>query len=103
MPRPRAQEPRDKQLLLRLTARQYEVLESVAHLERTTANAYAHQALVEHLAGVVRSPRVQADLKNRAAYDLELAPVRTLTGRMRQGQPTRGARGERGRESKRDS
>jgi hypothetical protein len=69
MPRPKAAEPRDQPLLLRLTARQLEVLQSVAHLERTRPNTYVHQLLVQHLASMVKNPRVQADLANRAAYD----------------------------------
>ena len=80
MPRPRASEPRNQQLLLRLTARQLEVLESVAHLERTTASSYAHQLLVRHLGRLVENPRVKADLENRAAYDSDSAsttPLRT--------------------------
>lgn len=83
MPRPRAPEPRDQQLLLRLTARQLEVLTSVAHLERSKPNTYAHGILVEHLGAVARNPRVQADLANRAAYDADAAaavPLRERVG-----------------------
>lgn len=69
MPRQKASEPRDQQLMLRLTERQLEVLESVAHLARSRPNAYVHQLLVEHLASMMNNPRVQADLANRAAYD----------------------------------
>jgi hypothetical protein len=81
MPRPRVSEPRDQQLLLRLTARQLEVLESVAHLERTKPNTYAHQVLVEHLASMAQNPRVQADLENRAAYDADAAAATPLRER----------------------
>lgn len=79
MPRPKASEPRDRQLLLRLTARQLEVLEAVAHLERTTPNAYAHEVLVEHLAAMATNHRVQADLSNRAAYATDAATATRLT------------------------
>lgn len=82
MPRPRADEPRDQQLLLRFTARQMEILESVAHLERATPNAYAHEVLVEHLAAMAKNARVQADQANRAAYEADLAttsPLRKAT------------------------
>jgi len=78
MPRPKAIEPRDHQLLLRLTAQQLELLESVAHLERSTPNAYAHQLLVEHLAAMTANPRVQADLANRAGYAAETATTTSL-------------------------
>ncbi len=78
MPRPRKEEPRDQQLLLRLTTRQLEVLESVAHLERVSPNTYAHQLLVDHLAAMAQHPRVQADLANRAAYDADAARASPL-------------------------
>lgn len=81
MPRPRTQEPRDQQLLLRLTARQLKVLESVAHLERTKPNAYAHQVLVEHLASMANNTRVQADLTNRASYDADAVAASPLRER----------------------
>lgn len=81
MPRPKAPEPRDEQLLLRLTARQLEVLQSVAHLERTKPNSYAHELLVEHLAAMVKHPRVQADLANRAAYAADAAKATPLRER----------------------
>lgn len=78
MPGRSAEEPRNKQLLIRLTTRQVDVLESVAHLERTTSNTYAHQVLVDHLAAVLRNPRVQADLQNREAYERDLAATEVL-------------------------
>ena len=81
MPRPRAAEPRTEQLLLRLSARQKEVLEAVAHLERETPNAYAHQVLVVHLASMAKNPRVQTDLANRAAYEADATAAAPLTGR----------------------
>jgi hypothetical protein len=79
MPRQRSNEPRIRQLLLRLTPRQMEVLESVAHLERATPNTYAHQLLVEHLAAMAKNRRVQTDLQNRTSYDRDAAvatPIR---------------------------
>ena len=81
MPRPKAPEPRDQQLLLRLTARQLQVLESVAHLEHSTPNTYAHQVLVEHLAAMAKNPRVEADLANRASYDSDAAEAIPLRAR----------------------
>ncbi len=81
MPKPKAQEPREHQLLIRLTARQQAVLESVAHLERATPNQYAHQVLVDHLANMTSNPRVLADLENRAAYARDLAATTALDRR----------------------
>jgi hypothetical protein len=72
MPRQRATEPRDEQLLIRITARQLRVLQSVAHLESAKSpNAYAHRLLVDHLESMEKNRRVQADLKNRDAYDTD--------------------------------
>ena len=78
MPRPRAAEPRTEQLMLRLTVREAELLESVAHLERMRPNTYAHRLLAEHLTAMARNPRVKADLKNRAAYDADAAKTTPL-------------------------
>lgn len=98
MPRPKASEPRDQQLLLRLTARQLEVLESVAHLERTRPNAYAHQLLVEHLASMISNPHVQADLANRAEYDRQgssATPLRPSTAAAKRANPQASPSGSR--------
>lgn len=85
MPRPKADEPRDQQLLLRLTSRQLEVLKSGAHLERTKPNTYAHMILVEHPAAMTKNPRVQADLANRAAYDADATAATPLRERAEAG------------------
>lgn len=53
----------------------------MAHLERTKQtkpNSYAHELLVEHLAAMVKHPRVQADLANRAAYAADAAKATPL-------------------------
>lgn len=86
MPR-RVDEPRVRQLLLRLTQRQMDVLESVAHLERATPNAYAHEVLVEHLAGMLGNSRVQNDLENRAGYDSDVATSALLSSARKRGSP----------------
>ena len=82
MPRPMADEPRNEQLLLRLTSRQLVVLEAVAHLERTKPNTYAYTVLVEHLDAMTKNPRVQADLANRSAYDADGIGATPLRERM---------------------
>lgn len=71
MPRPKVDEPRDKTLLLRVTERQREVLESIAHLESVSPNEYVHQLLIHDLAVQAKHPRVQADIENRQAYKRE--------------------------------
>lgn len=54
---------------------------SVAHLERNTANAYVHQLLVEYLATMANNPGVEADLDNRAGYDTDAAVATRLRER----------------------
>lgn len=85
MPRPKAEERRDRQVLLRLTARQYEVLDAVAHLTRQTPNAYAHQVLIDHLAGMAHDQHVIADIANRAAFDASGTHATPLRGRKQRG------------------
>jgi hypothetical protein len=81
MPRQRSTQPRDEQLLIRLTARQLRVLQSVAHLESAKSpNAYAHRLLVDHLESMEKNRRVQADLKNRDAYDADAKKATPLRG-----------------------
>jgi hypothetical protein len=81
MPRQRSTVPRDEQLLIRLTARQLRVLQSVAHLESAKSpNAYAHRLLVDHLESMEKNRRVQADLKNRDAYDADAKKATPLRG-----------------------
>ncbi len=91
MPRRRAEEPRDRTVLLRLTSRQMDSLESVAHLARMTPNAYCHQLIVEHLATMIDDRFVRRDLENRAAFDARNADVTPLSKR-RRGQPPPGRR-----------
>lgn len=69
MSRAKAENPRTKSLLLRLTAEQMDVLESAAHLARVTANGYAYDLLSKHLATVATQPHVIADRSNRADFD----------------------------------
>lgn len=85
VPRRSADEPRDRQLLIRLTGRQLEVLESVAHLARTKPNTYVHQLLVEHLAGMLKNSHVRADLENRAAFDAAQSTTTPMRGRKESG------------------
>src|SRR5690348_10339526 len=69
MPRPRAEEPRSEQLLIRLTAEQYEILRSLAHLEGVKSpNRMAYDVLVKRLEQARQDPLIKADIQNRAAY-----------------------------------
>jgi hypothetical protein len=62
---------------------QRDVLEAVAHLEGVRPNHYAHQVLVEHLAGLATHPAVEADLANRRRYREAKAGVSALTDKRR--------------------
>jgi hypothetical protein len=77
--RAKAENPRDKPLLLRLTAEQMDVLESAAHLGRVTANGYAYDLLSKHLASVATQPHVLADRANRADFDAAWAQTVPIT------------------------
>ncbi len=79
MPRRPAAKLRDRQLLLRLTSGELDLLQSIAHLDRKKPNGYAYDVLVTHLEGLRSNPRVQADMENRAAYGADRAsstPIR---------------------------
>lgn len=80
MPRRPSGEPRDHQLLVRLSASDQDVLRAIAHLEGVTPSTYAHQLLAGHLARLRRHPRVAADLANRRAYAAESSDVVPLGG-----------------------
>ena len=69
MSRSKAEHPRDQTLLLRLTVEQRDILESAAHLERMTPNAYAYKLVTEHLTALAAQPHVVADRANRASFD----------------------------------
>jgi hypothetical protein len=69
---PRRPEPvhkRLEQLLVRLTAEELDWLESAAHLERLTANAYVYRLLQAHVSSLASNEHVRADVENRRAYD----------------------------------
>ena len=79
MSRSKAEHPRDQTLLLRLTTEQRDVLESAAHLGRTTPNGYAYKLLSDHLATLATQPHVAADRENRAAFDVAWAQTVPIT------------------------
>lgn len=79
MSRARAENPRNKPLLLRLTAEQIDVLESAAHLARVPANGYVYDVLTKHLTAVAKQPHVVADRSNRADFDAAWADTVPIT------------------------
>jgi hypothetical protein len=74
----KAADPRSEQLLLRLTKAEMEVLESIAHLERVTPNAYAYALLSAHIARLRTQPHVAADLTTRRSYAAQRAETAAL-------------------------
>lgn len=69
MPRPRSSNPRIHQLLLRLTADEWDVLTALAHLnEAKSANDFAYLMLQRRLKQASNDPLVQADIANRRAF-----------------------------------
>jgi hypothetical protein len=68
MARPRAGEPKNKEVLVRLTRGEYEVLTAVAHLEQITVNALVRRLVEREVARMAADPQVVADIKNRSAY-----------------------------------
>lgn len=68
MPRRSAQK-RDSQLLIRLTAEEVDVLDAAAHLERSTANAYAYRLLQAHIIALRKNEFVVRHLDNRRHYE----------------------------------
>lgn len=50
---------------------------------RATPNAYVHQLLVEHLAGMLKNPHVKADLENRASFDAAATAATPLRSKRR--------------------
>jgi hypothetical protein len=62
-------EVRVEQLLLRLTAAEFDVLDAAAHLRQLTPNAYAYDLLRTHLARLSTDEFVQEDLRNRQRFE----------------------------------
>ena len=92
MGRPRAEDPRSNQLILRLTDGQVEILNAIAYLEGTTANQYAFEQIISHLVSLSEtSAHVQREIANRRDYQSQNASVSKLPSRRRapKAQPTR--------------
>jgi hypothetical protein len=66
--RPRSEDPRKHQVLVRFTTPELEVLTAVAHLEDTTVAAYVYELVHQHVVAVASNEHVQADIVNRRKY-----------------------------------
>ena len=79
VPRPPVEDPLVFIVHFRISAENAEVLESVAHLERTSTAAYARRVLEERLAAMSTDEHVRVDMMNRADYateDAAITPIR---------------------------
>jgi hypothetical protein len=79
VPKPKAEDPRRSQVLVRFTDAEMAVLTAVAHLEGVTPNAYVYAVVSDHAAALASNPNVQADIANRRAYTERHAIARPLT------------------------
>lgn len=78
MPRKIVGEPRDQQLLIRVTADELEVLESAAHLNRQPPASYSYALIQSHVASLRSNPFIARDLQNRHAFAESLASTIVL-------------------------
>jgi hypothetical protein len=77
--RPQAEDPLVVVVHFRISAENADVLESVAHLERTSTASYARRVLEERLAVMSTDEHVMIDRLNRADYateDAAITPIR---------------------------
>ena len=82
MPRPRGVDPKTEQVLIRLTAAEQEILDSVAHLERCTPSAFVRAVVTAELRRRAEDRHVKVDIKNRREYaDVRGGPITTLDAR----------------------
>lgn len=81
MPRKVVGEPRNQQLLIRVTADELEVLESAAHLNRQTPASYSYALVQSHVASLRSNPFIARDLQNRHSFAESLASTITLPTR----------------------
>lgn len=79
MGRPRLSQPRDRPLLIRVTAAQLDVLEAIGFLEHSTANASAHRQLCDWIDLVAGDPAVQRIVAERRSYDERNALTHSLS------------------------
>jgi hypothetical protein len=74
---------RESQLLVRLTSREFDVLDAAAHLSRQTANAYAYQLLRQHIAALETDEFVARHVENRKRFELAARATVALADRTR--------------------
>jgi len=67
--RPRLAEPRDRQLLIRLTANEIEILEAAAWVDHQTPNGWALDQLTDRLRIMATDPDVLTTMQIRRSRD----------------------------------
>lgn len=78
MPRPRAEHPRDNQLLVRLTEPEMEALEAAAYLDKVTPNKYARKLVAAHIEALRTNEHVAAAIEIRRSYRVQRAATTQL-------------------------
>jgi hypothetical protein len=81
VPRKAVGDPRNQQLLIRVTADELEVLESAAHLNHQTPASYSYALIRSHIASLRSDPFVARDLQNRRSFADSLASAIVLPAR----------------------
>jgi hypothetical protein len=69
--RPRNEDPKRHQVLIRLTASEIDVVSAIAHLECITPSGLIRRLVEQEVARMTSNPHVVADIANRVAYDEE--------------------------------
>lgn len=79
MGRPKLNEPRDQQLLVRVTKRHMAVLEAAAFLDEATPAGLAHHHLTAWLDLLQGDPNIQTVIKARASHSRSHAQIHTMS------------------------
>jgi hypothetical protein len=82
VPRPRAEVPRIHQVLIRLTADEYETLAAVAGLERTTPNQFLYSQVADLMRRLRTDPLVEQQIALTAQYQAREAEVIAMPPRL---------------------
>lgn len=71
MPRARSEEPRSRQVLMRLTESEHAVLAAMAYLEGVTPTELASERIVGFLEVAAKSDRVERVVRERREHEAE--------------------------------
>lgn len=79
MGRRRLEEPRDRQLLVRVSSRHLAILEAAAFLDKATPTTLAHQHLTDWLDRLETDPSIQVLLETRIAHSKARAETHAIS------------------------